>query len=165
MTSDRLARRGGPLGRRVSNIIWLFLGLASVRDFCVMPISYKPRWRRMSAQSSRVGTLGELRSRARTRSEETRTGWTLPPLVPTIRAMGPHATDQWTCRICRFDRYRQVTVVRKGGSRHVTAFFACSQCSVIFLNPQQWNGSATAQSDVNVEAPPDVVTPMRLRRR
>jgi hypothetical protein len=29
VTSDRLARRGGPLRRRVSNIIWLSLGLSA----------------------------------------------------------------------------------------------------------------------------------------
>jgi hypothetical protein len=86
------------------------------------------------------------------------------PAIHTIRAMA-HLTDQWTCRMCRFPRYHQVSVMRKDRSPYLTAFFACSQCSVMFLNPQQWNGSASEQPGVNVEAPPAVVTPMRRRRR
>ena len=55
--------------------------------------------------------------------------------------------------------------MRKDGSRYLTSFYACSRCSVMFLNPLQWNGSAKEQPGVIVEAPPDVVTPMRRRRR
>lgn len=77
----------------------------------------------------------------------------------------PHTTIQWTCRICHFDRYHQVTVQRKNGAKYLAEFYACSQCSVMFLTPQLWNGSASEQPGINVEAPPDVVTPMRRRRR
>ncbi len=55
---------------------------------------------------------------------------------------------------------RQVSVRRKDGS-----LYAYSQCSGMFLNPEQWNGAATQQPAVSIEAPPDVITPMRRRRR
>jgi hypothetical protein len=73
--------------------------------------------------------------------------------------------DQWRCRLCSYERYHRVSVLRKDGSRYDTSFFAWSQCSVMFLNPEQWNGCSSAHPGVNVEAPPDVVTPMRRRRR
>jgi hypothetical protein len=75
-----------------------------------------------------------------------------------------HAMGQWRCRICKFERYHQVSVVRKDGSRYITSFYACSQCSVMFLTPEQWCEGGN-QPMVNVEAPPDIVTPMRRRRR
>jgi hypothetical protein len=78
----------------------------------------------------------------------------------------PPTTSQWKCRVCAFERYHQVSVRRKDGSLYVTGFYACSQCSGMFLNPQQWNGLVGQghQPGVNVEAPPDVITPMRRRR-
>jgi len=72
-------------------------------------------------------------------------------------------TGQWRCRICGFERHHQVSVMRKDGSRYLTSFYACSQCSVMFLNPAQWN--AYGDAPANVEAPPSVVTPMRRRQR
>ncbi|HEY2808930.1 MAG TPA: hypothetical protein VGI91_09055 [Steroidobacteraceae bacterium] len=75
-----------------------------------------------------------------------------------------HTTDQWRCRMCSYERYHRVSVLRKDGSRYETSFFACSKCSVMFLNPQQWNGHEGSQPGVSIEAPPDVITPMRRRR-
>jgi hypothetical protein len=77
------------------------------------------------------------------------------------RAMVP-VSGQWRCRICNFERYHQVSVLRKNGSKYLTSFYACSLCSVMFLNPEQW--SANSSAPPNVEAPPAVVTPMRRRR-
>jgi hypothetical protein len=70
--------------------------------------------------------------------------------------------SQWRCRPCGFDRYHRVTVLRKSGARYETPFSACSQCSVMFLNPAQFDASSTAAP--NVEAPSAVVAPMRRRR-
>jgi hypothetical protein len=71
-------------------------------------------------------------------------------------------SGQWRCRICDFDRYHRVTVLRKNGSRYETSFYACSRCSVMFLNPAQW--SANSSAPASIEAPPSVVTAMRRRR-
>jgi hypothetical protein len=70
--------------------------------------------------------------------------------------------SQWRCRLCGFDRYHRVTVLRKTGARYETPFYACSRCSVMFLNPAQFDANSTANP--NVEAPPTVVTAMRRRR-
>lgn len=50
--------------------------------------------------------------------------------------------------------------MRKNGTRYETEFFACSQCSVMFLNPAQFNQFNTATP--NVEFLP-IVTPLRKR--
>jgi hypothetical protein len=71
-------------------------------------------------------------------------------------------SSQWRCRICDFDRYHLVTVLKKNGAKYETSFYACSRCSVMFLNPAQW--SANSLAPVNVEAPPSLVTAMRRRR-
>jgi hypothetical protein len=52
-----------------------------------------------------------------------------------------------------------VTVVRKNGARYETSFYACSQCSVLFLNPLQFNQFSDAAPNVEL---PNVV---RLRQR
>lgn len=52
--------------------------------------------------------------------------------------------------------------MRKNGTRYETEFFACSQCSVMFLNPAQFNMYSNAAP--NVEFSP-VVTPLRERRQ
>jgi hypothetical protein len=70
--------------------------------------------------------------------------------------------SQWRCRVCGFERYHRVSVLRKNGSRYETAFHACSQCSVMFLNPSQFDANSTAVP--NIEMPP-VVTQLRRRRR
>lgn len=71
------------------------------------------------------------------------------------------STSVWRCRICAFDRYHRVNVMRKNGSRYETQFFACSQCSVMFLNPTQF--SAFSAAAPNIEFPP-IVTPLRRRK-
>jgi hypothetical protein len=53
--------------------------------------------------------------------------------------------------------------MRKDGSMYDTSFHACSQCSVMFLNPQQF--CPNNNLNPSVAAPPDVVTPLRSRRR
>ena len=47
----------------------------------------------------------------------------------------PVSTSAWRYRVCAFERYYRITVVRKNDSRYETQFFACSQCSVMFLKP------------------------------
>lgn len=89
-------------------------------------------------------------------------GWTLLAAGGTMRAMTPPLTGQWRCRICGFDRYHQVSVLRRDGSRYTTSFYACSGCSVMFLNPAHW--SADSSAPANIEAPPTVVTVLRRRR-
>jgi ribosomal protein L37AE/L43A len=66
----------------------------------------------------------------------------------------------WRCRVCGYERYYRVAVLRKNGTRYETQFFACSQCSVMFLNPNQFNAYSTANP--NIEFPP-IVTPLRKR--
>jgi hypothetical protein len=68
---------------------------------------------------------------------------------------------QWRCRICGFDRFYRVTVLRKNGARYETSFSACSQCSVMFLSAPHYDANSTAAP--NIEAPPTVVTSMRRR--
>ena len=51
----------------------------------------------------------------------------------------PPVTLQWRCRICGYDRWHRVSVMRKNGARYETSFFACSGCSVMFLNQTQFN--------------------------
>jgi hypothetical protein len=70
--------------------------------------------------------------------------------------------SQWRCRLCGFDRYHRVSVLRSSGARYETPFSACSQCSVMFLNATQFDAHST--SSPSVELPP-VVTPLRRRRR
>jgi hypothetical protein len=69
---------------------------------------------------------------------------------PTISAMVP-ISDQWRCRICDFDRYHLVTVLKKNGQKYETSFYAWSQCSVMFLSPAQFDANSAAAP--NVEAP------------
>lgn len=80
----------------------------------------------------------------------------------TIRAMVP-VCGQWRCRICNFDRCHQVSVLRKNSLRYETSFDPCSLCSVMFFNPSQWTANSSAAP--NIEAPPNIVTPMRRQRR
>ena len=70
-------------------------------------------------------------------------------------------TGQWRCRICSFDRWHIVTVRRKNGSLYTTSFYACSGCSVMFLNPQQFN--AFRDGAPNIEMP--TVIPLPARRK
>jgi hypothetical protein len=57
----------------------------------------------------------------------------------------------WKCRCCGFERWHNVTVLRKNGARYETSFYACSGCSVMFLNPAQFNADSAAAP--NVEMP------------
>src|SRR5580698_3771530 len=68
--------------------------------------------------------------------------------------------DSWRCRMCGYERYHRVSVPRKNGAKYETSFYACSKCSVMFLNPAQWNLHA-GDGPVKIEAPPEIVTPMR----
>jgi len=74
----------------------------------------------------------------------------------------PVTLSQWKCRLCGFDRYHRVSVLRKTGARYETPFYACSRCSVMFLNAAQFDANSTANP--NVEAPPAVITSIRRRR-
>ena len=67
---------------------------------------------------------------------------------------------QWSCRLCGFSRYHRVAVLKENGQRYETSFFACSGCSVMFLNDTTFNAlHLIAQAEV-----PTVVTPLRRRR-
>jgi hypothetical protein len=68
---------------------------------------------------------------------------------------------QWRCRLCGFSRYHRVAVLRKNGQRYETAFFACSGCSVMFLNDSTFNGFHGVEAEPDA---PGVVTPLRRRR-
>src|SRR6202023_4093938 len=70
-------------------------------------------------------------------------------------------TGQWRCRICSFDRWHIVTVKRKNGALYTTAFYACSRCSVMFLNPEQF--SAFGDAAPNVEMPTVISLPARRK--
>jgi hypothetical protein len=71
------------------------------------------------------------------------------------------ALSQWQCRLCGFDRFHRVSVLRKTGVRYETPFLACSGCSVMFINPSQFDTNSSAAP--NVEMPP-IVTELRRRR-
>jgi hypothetical protein len=60
-------------------------------------------------------------------------------------------TGQWQCRICGLDRWHVITVKRKNGALYTTSFYACSRCSAMFLNPEQFN--AVGNAAPNVEMP------------
>lgn len=68
---------------------------------------------------------------------------------------------KWRCRVCGFERYHRVAVLKKNGQRYETAFFACSGCSVMFVNDSTFNGMHPVAADLDVAA---VVTPIRRRR-
>lgn len=70
-------------------------------------------------------------------------------------------TGQWRCRICNFDRWHTVTVKRKNGSLYTTSFYACSGCSVMFLNPEQF--SAFGGAAPNIEMPTVITLPARRK--
>jgi hypothetical protein len=69
---------------------------------------------------------------------------------------------QWRCRLCGFEKYHRVAVLKKNGQRYETAFFACSGCSVMFLNDSTFNAWHDTRA-VDVELLPNV-TPIRGRR-
>jgi len=58
-----------------------------------------------------------------------------------------------------FDRWHIVTVKRKNGALYTTSFYACSGCSAMFLNPEQFN--ALGHAAPNVEMPRVVALPGR----
>ena len=70
-------------------------------------------------------------------------------------------TGQWRCRICSFDRWHTVTVKRKNGALYTTSFYACSGCSVMFLNPDQF--SALGDAAPNIEMPRVIALPTRQK--
>jgi len=70
-------------------------------------------------------------------------------------------TGQLRCRICSFDRWHIVTVKRKSGALYTTSFYACSGCSVMFLNPEQFN--ALGHAAPNIEMP--TVISLSARRK
>lgn len=69
------------------------------------------------------------------------------------------AEGHWRCRVCDFDRYHKISVGRKNGARYETSFYACSNCSTMFLNPYQFNKYST--ENPNVEMPSLVRLPAR----
>jgi hypothetical protein len=62
----------------------------------------------------------------------------------------------WRCRVCGFERFHRVAVMKKNNVRYETGFLACSGCSVMFINSETFN--AIGKANPNVEAPPSVVT-------
>ena len=92
------------------------------------------------------------------------TGWTIstPNFYDSRMVIGGKDTREWRCRVCGFERYFGVSVVKHSGVRYYTSFYSCRGCSMMFTNPEQFN--AIGQCNPNVEAPPDVVIPMRRQR-
>ena len=54
-----------------------------------------------------------------------------------------------------------MTVKRKSGALYTTSFYACSGCSVMFLNPEQFN--ALGHAAPNVEMPIVISLPARRK--
>jgi hypothetical protein len=54
-----------------------------------------------------------------------------------------------------------VTVKRKNGALYTTSFYACSRCSVMFLNPEQFNAFGVAAP--NIEMPTVIALPARRK--
>jgi hypothetical protein len=54
-----------------------------------------------------------------------------------------------------------VTVKRRNGALHTTSFYACSRCSVMLLNPEQFNAFGDAAP--NVEMPTVISLPARRK--
>src|SRR5579872_2197967 len=117
-------------------------------------VSVLPACRR----DSRRGSHQALRAKIPpTASHELHLLWCLSSQLPLWRAelrcgdrnaqMSP-TTLQWRCRVCNFDRYHPISVLRKDGTKYETAFFSCSQCSVMFLNPAQFNLHSDAAPNV-----------------
>jgi hypothetical protein len=61
----------------------------------------------------------------------------------------------------QFDRWHIVTVKRKTGALCTTSFCACSRCSVMFPNPEQFNAFGDAAR--NVEMPTVISLPGRRK--
>jgi hypothetical protein len=80
-----------------------------------------------------------------------------PSYDPCMSVSLPVSVGAWRCRLCRCERYHRVSVIKRNGARYETAFFACSQCSVMFLNPTRFN--ALSQAIASIGLPP-VVTPI-----
>jgi hypothetical protein len=57
--------------------------------------------------------------------------------------MGRHI-GEWRCRLCGFERGHIVNVKRKNGALYTTSFYARSGCSVMRLNPEQFNALGNA---------------------
>ncbi len=76
-----------------------------------------------------------------------------------VRVYDPYMA-QWRCRLCGFERYHRVAVLKRSGQRYETTFFACNGYSIMFLNDATFNGLHIIAADVAV---PAVVTPIRRR--
>jgi hypothetical protein len=70
-------------------------------------------------------------------------------------------TGQWRCRSCGFDRWHIVSVKRKNGALYTTSFYACSGCSVTFLNSERFYVLSDAAP--NVEMSTVIALPARGR--
>ena len=54
-----------------------------------------------------------------------------------------------------------MSVKRKNGALYTTSFYACSGCSVMFLNPDQFNALGSAAP--NIEMPTVISLPVRRK--
>lgn len=70
-------------------------------------------------------------------------------------------TGQWRCRLCGFERWHIVSVRRKSGALYTTSFYACSGCSAMFLNPEQF--SSLGEAPPNIEMP--TIVSLAARRK
>ena len=61
---------------------------------------------------------------------------------------------QWRCRLCGCERFHRVAVMRKNGTRYETSFFACSGCSVMFLNDRQFDAAGNPQVGLTANVMP-----------
>lgn len=82
------------------------------------------------------------------------------PRRATYRPEG-RTTGQWRCRICSFRSLAHRDWKRKNGTLYTTSFYACSRCSVMFLNPEQFNVLGDAAP--NIEMATVVALPARRK--
>ena len=68
---------------------------------------------------------------------------------------------QRRCRLCGFDRFHRIAVLKKNGQRYETSFFACSGCSVMFINDATFNDLHSVASNAETQT---IVTPIQRRR-
>lgn len=79
----------------------------------------------------------------------------------TVNTLIRDVPRDWRCRVCGFDRYHRVSVLRKNGTRYETAFYACSACSVMFLNDRQFDTASSASPGIEI---PPIVTAIRRKK-
>lgn len=79
----------------------------------------------------------------------------------SVNTLVPDVPRSWHCRVCGFNRYHRVSVLRKNGTRYETSFYACSACSVMFLNDRQFDTASSVSPGIEI---PPIVIPIRRKK-